>query len=569
MSNRSSSLESIFHSVLAHHPESNLDLLEQAYHFACQVHEGQFRSSGDPYIVHPTEVAQILAYLRLDIPSIIAGLLHDTVENTPTTLEEIETLFGQEIVQLVDGVTKLSKIGFKSSEEKQAENFRKIILAMSKDIRVILVKLADRLNNMRTLQYLPEHKQKMIAQETLDIYAPIANRLGLGSVKTELEDLCFHYLHPEAHLELKQKMQETEKKREEFLEEIVSILDPKLKEYGIHSQISGTTKNDYAIFEKIKRFSTEGEKIYEMTSFRILVDNITECYKTLGVIHATYKPVPGKFKDYIAMPKTNAYQALHTVVIGSLGEKIEIQILTYEMHEIAEIGILTEWKHKEKIDLRLRKSEEWIHRLLEWQKDLSDPNEFLETIKIDLFNEDVFAFTPRGELKQFAHGATPIDFAYAIHTSLGHQCVGAKVNGKMVPLKHRLKSGDTVEILTSTSQTPSEEWLHIARSSRAKTKIRSYMKEQRKEQPVSMPPLSGENYRIRLNFNHKPGVLLFILQKLEAYSIAIEAMRMSTRQPQEAILLLDLHMMEKNQLEKCLTALHSEGVTLQLKKAEF
>ncbi len=481
------SIDTICSKVSSYYPEAKLDLLRKAYQFSAEAHSGQLRSSGDPYLIHPTEVAQILADLHLDLPSIITGLLHDTVEDTHATLEQIQKEFGKDIAELVDGVTKLSKITFKTSEEKQAENFRKMILAMAKDIRVILVKLADRLNNMRTLEHLIPIKQKTIAQETLDIYAPIANRLGISWIKLELEDLCLRYLHPDVYYRLAQKVAKTKREREKYIEEVAAILVERLEEYDIQAQVSGRAKHFYSIFKKMERRKVEYEQVFDIIAFRIVVDNITECYKSLGVIHAAYKPVPGRFKDYIAMPKANAYQSLHTTVIGPNGERIEIQIRTQDMHQVAEGGIAAHWKYKEgKFDSRSHENVEWVNRLLEWHKDLTDPNEFLETVKIDLFAEDVFVFTPKGEVKQLTHGATPLDFAYAVHTDVGNKCVGAKVNGKIVPLKHRLKSGDTIEIVTSPSQTPSKDWLKIVKSSRAKAKIRSYIKEQERHRAFKL-----------------------------------------------------------------------------------
>ena len=480
-------LETISSKVASYYPDAKLDLIKKAYEFASEAHRGQLRSSGEPYMVHPTAVAQVLADLHLDIPSIVIGLLHDTVEDTHATLEQIETEFGKNIAELVDGVTKLSKITFKTSEEKQAENFRKMILAMAKDIRVILVKLSDRLNNMRTLEHLPPVKQKIIAQETLDIYAPIANRLGISWIKLELEDLCLRYLHPDVYYRLAQTIAKTKKEREKYIEEVDNTLDERLKEYDINAQVNGRAKHFYSIFKKMERRKADFDQIFDLIAFRIVVDNITECYKSLGVIHAAYKPVPGRFKDYIAMPKANAYQSLHTTVIGPNGESIEIQIRTQDMHQVAEGGIAAHWKYKEGIfDSRSGENVQWVNRLLEWHKDLSDPTEFLETVKIDLFAEDVFVFTPQGEVKQLSHGATPLDFAYAVHTGVGHKCVGAKVNGKIVPLKHRLKSGDTVEIVTSPTQTPSKDWLKIVKSSRAKAKIRSFIKEQERDRALQL-----------------------------------------------------------------------------------
>jgi GTP diphosphokinase / guanosine-3',5'-bis(diphosphate) 3'-diphosphatase len=526
---RQATVDSICGAIATYYPDANVDIVRKAYAFADEAHRGQTRASGEPYMIHPTDVAQTLADLRLDIPSIVTGLLHDTVEDTHATLPQIEKEFGKDIAELVDGVTKLSQITCKTSEEKQAENFRKMILAMAKDIRVILVKLADRLNNMRTLEHMAASKQKVISQETLDIYAPIANRLGIGWLKMELEDLCLRYLHPDVYYKLAQKVTKTKREREQYIEEFCSSISENLKEYDIHGQIIGRAKHFYSIFKKMERRKVEFDQLYDLIAFRIVVDNITECYKSLGVIHAVYKPVPGRFKDYIAMPKANAYQSLHTTVIGPSGERVEIQIRTQEMHQIAESGIAAHWKYKEgKFDSRSRENVEWVNRLLEWHKDLSDPNEFLETVKIDLFEEDVFVFTPRGEVKQLSHGATPLDFAYSVHTDVGHRCVGAKVNGKIVPLKFRLKSGDTVEVITSPSQTPSKDWLKIVRSSRAKAKIRAFIKQQERERALalgkellekSLRPYghtlaklekSGELVKVAQSFNARTAEELFV-----------------------------------------------------------
>jgi guanosine-3',5'-bis(diphosphate) 3'-pyrophosphohydrolase len=482
---KQATLQSICDTINGYYPDAKLDLIKKAWDFAEAAHKGQQRSSGEPYMVHPAGVAQTLADLRLDLPSIATGLLHDTVEDTHATLEQIEKEFGKDIAELVDGVTKLSQMTFKTSEEKQAENFRKMILAMAKDIRVILVKLSDRLYNMRTLEHLNPVKQKTIAQETLDIYAPIANRLGIGWLKIELEDLCLRYLHPDVYYKLAQRVSKNKRDREKYIEEVTEIINDNLKEYDIHASIAGRAKHFYSMYKKMERSSIDFDQIHDVIAFRILVDNITECYKALGVIHATYKPVPGRFKDYIAMPKANGYQSLHTTVIGPHGERVEIQIRTHDMNQVAEGGIAAHWKYKEgKFESSSRENLEWVQRLLEWNKDLSDPNEFLETVKIDLFAEDIFVFTPKGEVRQLSHGATPLDFAYAVHTDVGNKCVSAKVNGKIVQLKHRLKSGDTIEIVTSPTQTPSKDWLKIVKSSRAKAKIRAVIKMQERERAL-------------------------------------------------------------------------------------
>ncbi len=476
------SVEEICSTIRGYYPDANLALVRKAYEFAEKAHGDQKRSSGDPYIIHPTEVARILAELRLDLSSICAAFLHDTVEDTQARLEDIEREFGKDVATLVDGVTKLNKMSFRTSEEKQAENFRKMIIAMSKDIRVIIVKLSDRLSNMRSLQFLPAHKQKTIARETLDIYAPLANRLGMSRIKVELEDLCLRFIHPDVYYKLAELVSKNKSEREKHIEEVTELIHEKLSEYDVKAQVSGRAKHFYSIYKKMERRQVDFDELHDIIAFRIIVENITECYKALGVIHAAFKPVPGRFKDYIAMPKANHYQSLHTTVIGPTGERTEIQIRTQEMHLVAERGIAAHWKYKEgKFESANREGVDWVNRLLEWQKDLSDPNEFLETVKVDLFSEDVFVFTPKGEVKELPYGATPLDFAYAVHTDVGNRCVGAKVNGRIVSLRHRLKSGDAIEVITSPTQTPSKDWLKIVRSSRAKAKIRAFIKMRERE----------------------------------------------------------------------------------------
>lgn len=470
-------LETICKTIQGYFPDANIEMVKKAYEYADKAHADQKRSSGDPYIIHPTEVAQILADMRLDLSSICAAFLHDTVEDTNVTLEEISKEFNPDVATLVDGVTKLSKMSFRTTEEKQAENFRKMIIAMSKDIRVILVKLADRTSNMRSLQYLPPHKQKTIAQETLDIYAPIANRLGMSRVKVELEDLCLRFLHPDVYYKLAELVSKSKNEREKYIEDFSNLINEKLDEYDVKALVQGRAKHFYSIYKKMERRQVDFNELHDLLAFRINVDNITECYKALGVIHAAFRPVPGRFKDYIAMPKANNYQSLHTTVIGPSGERTEIQIRTNEMHLVAERGIAAHWKYKEgRFDSKSADNVQWVSRLLEWQKDLSDPSEFMETVKVDLFSEDVFVFTPKGEVKELPYGATPLDFAYAVHTDVGNRCVGAKVNGRIVSLKHRLKSGDAIEVITSPTQTPSKDWLKIVKSSRAKAKIRAFIK---------------------------------------------------------------------------------------------
>jgi GTP pyrophosphokinase len=480
-------LNDILDKVSAYNPTADHNLIRKAYVYCAKVHQGQTRLSGEPYIIHPMEVAGLLADLKLDVPSIVTGFLHDTIEDTLATSEDISAMFGEEVASLVDGVTKISKINFKTKEESQAENFRKMLLAMAIDIRVILVKLADRLHNMRTLEFQDEVKQRRIARETMDIYAPIANRLGISWVKVELEDLSFRYLHPELYFDLVKKISQKKKEREAFVEEAKAIIAEKLAFYGIHGELSGRSKHLYSIYRKMEKRNVEFEEIYDLIAVRILVESVRECYEVLGVIHSAWKPIPGRFKDYIAMPKGNMYQSLHTTVIGPQGDRMEVQIRTHEMHSVADAGIAAHWKYKEGkgYDEKEVKRFAWLRQLLEWQQDLQDSKEFMDSVKVELFTEEVYVFTPKGDVKGYPKGSTPIDFAYSVHTDIGHRCVGAKVNGKLVPLKYELKNGDIVEVITSPHHTPSKDWLKIVKSSRARNKIRAWIKiEERKRSIV-------------------------------------------------------------------------------------
>jgi guanosine-3',5'-bis(diphosphate) 3'-pyrophosphohydrolase len=465
--------------LLEYYPDVNMAKVREAVEFAASRHGDQKRSSGDPYIVHPIGVSAILAELHLDLDSVLTGILHDTVEDTDTTFEDIEHRFGRQVADLVDGVTKISRITFRTNEEKQAENFRKMVVAMAKDLRVILVKLADRTHNMRTLDYLPEKKRKLIAQETLDIYSPLAGRLGIHWIKAELEDLCLRHLKPEIYYKLAQLVAKKKSEREKYIEGVIRNIEDNMKEYGIRGQVTGRPKHFYSIYKKMEMHNTSTlDDIHDIVAFRMVLDNITECYKALGVIHSVYKPIPGRFKDYIAMPKPNNYQSLHTTVIGPFNERMEVQIRTQEMHQIAQSGIAAHWKYKEgRADVSNQSKMEWLSRLLDSQKTLTDPAEFLESVKLDLYPGDVFVFTPNGDVKEFPHGSTPLDFAYSVHTDVGHRCVGAKINSKIVPLKYRLRSGDVVEILTSANQHPSKDWLKLVKTSRAISKIRAFLKQ--------------------------------------------------------------------------------------------
>jgi len=475
--------------VRTYNPGVNVDAIQKAYDFSARVHRGQRRASGEPYLTHPLQVATIIADLRLDVASVTTGLLHDTVEDTLATLEEVEVEFGAEVASLVDGVTKIGQIEFTSREEKQAENFRKMLLAMARDIRVILIKLADRTHNMRTLGHLKPQRQIEIAQETLDIYAPLAHRLGVYGLKSDLEDNALRFLHPEVYYQLKRSVAKKKAERERYTKEVVQVLSRRISEAGLEAEVSGRPKHFYSIYQKMQAQNLLYDQIYDLIAFRVVVDTLGECYEALGVVHANWKPVPGRFKDYIALPKANGYQSLHTTVIGPYGERIEIQIRTREMHRIAEYGIAAHWRYKTtgtdgKPDDSQRFA--WLRQLLEWQQHLQDPQEFLRSVKEDLFTEEVFVFTPKGDLLNFPVGATVIDFAYRIHSEVGHHCAGARVHGRIVPLRYQLQSGDTVEIVTTANQTPSKDWLKLVKTSRAKARIRTWIKSQQSARSVAV-----------------------------------------------------------------------------------
>jgi guanosine-3',5'-bis(diphosphate) 3'-pyrophosphohydrolase len=484
-------LNDILTRVSSYHPDPDLDIIKKAYVYSAKVHQGQLRKSGEPYLVHPLEVAGILAELKLDEASIVTGLLHDTIEDTLATAEELTELFGPEVAQLVDGVTKLSKFSASatlSQEEKQAENFRKMIIAMAQDIRVILVKLADRTHNMRTLDHMKEEKQVRIAQETLDIYAPLANRLGISWIKIELEDLSFRYLKPQEFADLSERMNRRRRERDKYIDDVVALMQAKLTERGLKAQVQGRYKHLYSIYRKMKSQGIEFDQVHDIIAFRLVLPTVPACYEALGMVHQLWKPVPGRFKDFIAIPKPNMYQSLHTTVVGPLGERVEVQIRTEEMHKIAEEGIAAHWAYKEGKTLVNKDDEKfaWLRQLMEWQQDLKDPKEFLETVKVDLFTDEVFVFTPKGDVRSLPRGATPVDFAYSIHTDVGSRCVGAKVNGKIVPLRYKLKNGDMVEVLTSPQAHPSKDWLTFVKTSRAQQRIRGFIKQQQRDKSLQL-----------------------------------------------------------------------------------
>ncbi|MEK7234985.1 MAG: bifunctional (p)ppGpp synthetase/guanosine-3',5'-bis(diphosphate) 3'-pyrophosphohydrolase [Nitrospirota bacterium] len=481
-------LDQLLDRIRSYSADADLGLVRKAYDFSAKAHEGQRRRSGEPYLQHPIAVAGVLTSLKTDVTAIVAGLLHDTLEDTVATADELEREFGKDVVHLVDGVTKIGKITFRSYEEKQAENFRKMLLSMADDIRVVLIKLADRLHNMRTLEHLSAAKRQEIAQETLEIYAPLANRLGIGWIKNELEDLCLKHLKPEVYETLRVRVAKRDEDRQQYIEEVGQLVQKAIQENGLVGQVYGRPKHLYGIYQKMSKQSITFEEVYDLTALRIVTDLKMNCYAVLGVIHSLWRPVPGRFKDYIAIPKSNLYQSLHTTVVGPKGEHVEFQIRTEDMHRIAEHGIAAHWKYKEQGQVADRDSKAfgWLHQFVEWHEDLADNRQFMDSVKLDLFHDVVYVFTPKGIVKELPKGSTPVDFAFAIHTEVGDHCVGAKVDGKIVPLKHELASGDMVEILTSSTQTPHKDWLKFVRTSRAKTKIKHWIKLEEQKRSVEI-----------------------------------------------------------------------------------
>jgi len=481
-------LEDILAKVEKHHPGDNFDLIRRAYIFSAKEHKGQVRASGEPYLTHPLEVSNVLAEMKMDAVTVSVGLLHDVVEDTLVSLKDVEAMFGPEVAHIVDGVTKISQIEFTSKEEKQAENFRKMLLAMTDDIRVIMVKFADRLHNMRTLQYLSGERREAIARETMEIYAPLANRLGMGKMRGELEDLAFSYLEPKSHQELKEIVERKRKSHEAFLAEVTRMVEGKMKEHSIPCRIESRVKRLYSIFVKLRKQRISIDQVYDLLALRIVTDNIKNCYAALGVIHNTWRPVPGRIKDFISLPRPNGYQSLHTSVIAG-GQPFEVQIRTAEMHRVAEEGIAAHWKYKDgKLVADSREDERvsWLRHMVEWQQEMKDPDDFMSTLKVDLYPEEVYTFTPKGKVVSLPRDATPVDFAYAIHTEVGHNCIGAKINGRMVPLRTKLKNGDIVEITTQAGHNPSRDWLSFVKTSRARNKIRHWLTEQESEKAIEL-----------------------------------------------------------------------------------
>lgn len=481
-------IDQLLNRLQAYQPEADLGLVRKAYEFSAKAHEGQTRRSGEPYVQHPVAVAGVLTSLKTDVTAIVAGLLHDTLEDTVATADELQKEFGKEVVRLVDGVTKIGKITFRSSEERQAENFRKMVLSMADDIRVVIIKLADRLHNMRTLEHLKESKRHEIAKETLEIYAPLANRIGIGWVKNELEDLCLKHLNPDVYETLRVRVAKRDEDRQQYIQEVRALVENALAENGLVGAVYGRPKHLYGIYQKMKKQSISFEEVYDLTALRIITDTKMNCYALLGVIHSLWRPLPGRFKDYIAIPKSNLYQSLHTTVVGPKGEHVEFQIRTEEMHRVAEYGIAAHWKYKEqgRVQDKDSKAFGWLRQFIEWQQDLPDNRQFMDSVKLELFHDVVYVFTPKGTVKELPKGATPVDFAYAIHTEVGDHCVGAKVNGKIVPLRYEVSSGDTVEILTSPNQTPHKDWLKFVRTSRAKTKIKHWIKSEEQKRSLEI-----------------------------------------------------------------------------------
>ncbi|HSK45447.1 MAG TPA: bifunctional (p)ppGpp synthetase/guanosine-3',5'-bis(diphosphate) 3'-pyrophosphohydrolase [Candidatus Binatia bacterium] len=496
--------------VAENRPTDDLEIIRKAYEFSLQHHQGQTRASGEPYLIHPLEVSLVLADMKLDSTAISAGLLHDAIEDTGVTHEDIRREFGYHVVHIVEGVTKIDKINLASREERQAENVRKMVLAMVDDIRVVLIKLADRLHNMRTLKHLPEERRQQVAKETLEIYAPLAHRLGMGKVRGELEDLSFRYVDPIGYDQVRTAVEQRRKAGEAFLAKLVKILQGKLKENGVDAKVESRIKRLYSIHQKLLRQRITVDQVYDLLAVRIITKSVKDCYTVLGAIHQMWRPVPGRIKDFIAMPRPNLYQSLHTTVITEDGHQFEVQIRTEEMHKMAEEGIAAHWKYKDGSPVSAKDEQRlaWLRQVVEWQQDVKDPNEFLSTLKVDLYPEEVYCFTPMGKVVILPRDASAIDFAYAIHTEVGHSCIGAKVNGRIVPLRNKLRNGDVVEIMTQPGHNPSRDWLGFAKSTRARNKIRHWLNIHQRERAIEIGKKllekQARKYRLALkDFNDK------------------------------------------------------------------
>ncbi len=535
-------INEIIETVQGNFPDADVSLLEKAYVYSAKVHQGQQRLSGEPYLTHPLAVAKVLADMRLDPVTVAVGLLHDTVEDTLATEEELAEEFGSEIQELVVGLTKISKIEFSSREEQQAENFRRMLLAMSRDIRVILIKLADRLHNMQTLKYMDEDARRRISNETLGIYAPLAHRLGIYWMKEELEERAFREVYPEVFAEIHRKIQGARKERERYVGEVQSRLSKALEEAGLRADVAGRLKEVYSLYKKMTEQDLEFDEIYDLIAFRVIIDGTpATCYEVLGLAHNLWKPVPGRFKDYIAMPKPNGYQSLHTTVIGPFGERMEIQMRTQEMHRVSELGIAAHWKYKERVPGKDSEERQfaWLRQLLEWQQHLKDPNEFLDTVRVDLFPDEVYVFTPNGDVVALPAGATSIDFAYAVHTEIGNRCAGARVNGQLVPLRKKLTNGDTVEIICSPHQRPRQEWLDHVVTGRARSRIRHYLRVEQVQhaQKLGREILSREFQKRGQNYErlHKAGEISRVAKELSYKSLdaMLQAVAYGRLQPRQ------------------------------------
>jgi guanosine-3',5'-bis(diphosphate) 3'-pyrophosphohydrolase len=481
--------EKLVATVRANRPSDDTEIIRKAWEFCLEHHKGQLRASGEPYVLHPLEVALVLAEMKLDSTAIAAGLLHDAVEDTPVTTADITAKFGEQVAHIVEGVTKIDKIQFANKEDRQAENVRKMLLAMVSDVRVVLIKLADRLHNMRTLEHLPQDKQQVIARETLDIYAPLAHRLGMGKVRGELEDLAFRFVDPYAYQQVHDAVEERRSEGEQFLVGVEALLQEKLRENNIKARVEWRIKRLYSVNQKLIKARTTVDQVYDLLALRVITTSVQDCYAVFGLIHSIWRPVPGRIKDFIAMPRPNLYQSLHTTVMGEGGHQFEVQIRTEEMHRIAEEGIAAHWKYKaggSPISARDEQRLAWVRQLVEWQREMSDPNEFLSTLKIDLYPEEVYTFTPKGKVVVLPKDASPLDFAYSIHTEVGHSCIGAKVNGRMVPLRSKLRNGDIVEVVTQNGHTPSRDWLTFVKSSRARNKIKHWLNEHQRERAIEI-----------------------------------------------------------------------------------